>query len=309
MNLPKRKESEGFKQELKIGFAQVEVVAIAPSVDQIAKLREVEVESIKEQLYLSEKSDNEGNVWNRINIPVYVKNQETDNLDIMYYSLDDKIQTSKAGKVQYINCVGQTQWVEDESELWDSFKNFTKYEKGVAPKDFEAYASKTYRPALVGEEKLCRFLMHWAKADPYNSETNVLLDTKKLFKENFKQLQDEVKNNPDSVVVPYSVTTKDKDGELVQYQRINSDFVFPGGYMKTIRLSNFTKEKVDTLKQKAINKDKSMMPVEKYVAECCADEYGVQGYFEPCVLKDYDAEVDPLATSNPIVSTNTDTPY
>ena len=158
------------------------------------------------------------------------------------------------------------------------------------------------------EEKLYRFLMNWANADMYNVETNVLLDTKKLFKENFKQLQELTKMEFGSVIVPYSVVTRDKDGELVQSQRINSDFTFPGGYMKTLRLSNFTKEKVDTLKQKKLNKE-TLTALEKYIVECCADEYGVNGYFEPCVLKDYDPSVDPLATSNPIVGQTSDTPY
>jgi len=308
MNLPKREQTEGFKKELKIGFSQVEVLAICPSVDQIAKMREVDVESIKEQVYTSEKSDNEGNAWERLNIPVYVKNQDTGNIDIMYFSIDDKVQTSKDGKIQYINCVGQSQWVHDEKDLWDSFKSFTKYEKGVSPKDFEVLAPKTYRAALVGEEKIYKFLMAWSNADMYNRETNVLIDTKKLFKENFKQLQELTRLDLGTVIVPYSVVTRDKDGELVQSQRIDSSFILPGAYMKTLRLSTFDREKVDKLKQKKLNKE-SLTFLERFIVECCADEYGIQGYFEPCTLKDYDAEQDPLATSNPIVGETSDTPY
>lgn len=321
MNINQKESVESNK--MYVGFGLCEVIAINPTRDEIIKMREIpeaNQEKVKEPEYVKEISDDKGD-RTRVSINVYVKNVDTGDIGIIFYNIENVVRTSKdGGKTQWVNQVGSNGWADVEDNLFSSFKNFTKptsyIKDGEISEKWSAGAKvhteniiqeKVYREAYVGEADFYEsFFRNWlANLDIYNTTTDILLDTKKLFKGNFKELQQLVETSSvNPIVCCYYIATKDVEGVPQDIQRIHPSFILPGSAMKLIKNYGLTKEKMDLL----LSKDKKTLSViEKFFVNTFTGEYSVssKGYFQPLPMVEYDASQNPVFTSKAIVE---DTP-
>jgi hypothetical protein len=174
------------------GFFKAKVVAINPEKDWIDKY----YEETEEPVYNYERRGD------RIcEIHVYLQSP-TDILFKYVIELKDKEKSSKTGAFQYINCLGDTQYVNDESKLFDSFKNFEqilswkkdgeifeKYKPGAVPNEKEVVGRKQFKIAKEGEEQLLHLVKMIENPNLYDIDTNIFIDLEKLFSGNFSTLQ------------------------------------------------------------------------------------------------------------------------
>ena len=123
--------------------------------------------------------------------------------------LKDEDKVSKTNKQLFVNCVAGTQWVEDSSQLWDSFTTFEKilsWENG-RPKDKKIIGSKDHHIAKVGEDELLHLLSIVQHVDPYNTESNLFLDLDKLFEGDFTELRERIPDSPSHLIALAYVNT------------------------------------------------------------------------------------------------------
>lgn len=295
------KEFEGFAKY--VGFFKGDVVAINPDRSQLNKL--LGREDKPEDKEIDYTGDKEGVDFARVTFWLSAENH--DNLLLSHtITIKNEVRRNKSKeKIQLINQVGDTTWVEadednefNEETIFDSFKNFTnvtewllpngeispKYEFKAkpAPGAVEVLGPKKYRPALIGEEELAEFLKKWLNFEYKDPETDILLDTRKLFGGNFKILQEQVGTEVAVFFVALAYVRVDEEDGDKQYQRIFKKLL-PANFMKFINNgckfpNNFTQKKWD-----------------EFVAEC-EGEYGPDGAYVLEPLKAYDPQ-DDFATS------------
>jgi len=289
----KQKEQKEFVKELFVGFTTVKVIAVNPTREELNKLlNKDDSEDDKEIVYMG--SDAEGN--NRLRLTFWLKSIETGKLFVYSFNLTDKERKSKNGdKVQLVNQTCTTTWAPyimkgeditdkiDESLIPEWFSNFTTKEK-------EVIGPKSFRKALAGEEELAVLLRSWlGRLDFTDTSTEVLVDTKKLFKENYKELRELISLDEDGefdkdgldtpFVALFGVRTDDDDSKK-KYQQVWGKSFLPAGFMKYINNGN----KFPT--------DYTRKVWERFSKEVTADEYGFNGYTELCPLKAYNEADD-----------------
>lgn len=185
---------------LKTGFFKGKVISLNPSKEWIEELKEEEIEEFS---YIGETKDVR---W--CNLDFYIEDNK-ENIFKYIIHLRDRQRKSKAGAIQWINCIGDTQWG-DENDLWDSFKEFQKvitwekdgkvsdkYFQGAKPGEKEIIGEKKYHEALDGEEELIHIIKMIENPSIYNPDVNLFIDTDKLFKDDFSELQKIIKNGRD----------------------------------------------------------------------------------------------------------------
>lgn len=306
-------ENTGSKKQLFVGYAQCKLVGINPTKDELVKLLEVEEEhydKFKEPEYIGE--DAEGNQF--VKLTFYVKNLKTNKIDPVYFQITKKEAVSQSGKTQFVNQLGETQWVDDEDNLWDNFTSFQqvlswsytngesgeKYQPGAKPKDIKKIDDKLYRKALKGEVDVYNFIKAIFTLDVRNTETNILLDTKKLFNGNFKDLKSDVLGNlrdNSSVICCYSVKVKDDGTEV---QKVSNKFFINGTQMPLLRNAKLDGDKLQTLRMKKDAKQK-LTPVEAFFVETTDEANGIKDFFVPVEVKEYDPSENFL-TSNAVIT-------
>lgn len=192
------------------GFFKASVMTINPDKDWI----EENIGDILEKEPKYTTKTREGN--NVAIIDIYIKSPKE---DIFKHSiwLENKEKKSRSNALQYINCLGQTQWVQSEDQLWDSFKHFeevlswgkngkimAKYEVGSIPHEKHIVGNKQYKVALEGEEELIHFIKMLTSPNLFNIDTNLFIDTDKLFKGDFSSLKNILRESKDFHFVAFS---------------------------------------------------------------------------------------------------------
>lgn len=301
--------------DLYVGFAESKVVAINPD---LAKLEELgyNTEDKEEVEYCKEK---EGVKTARID--VYFEEVKTGYKFKKAFFLEDEDVTQKAKddwsdeqieafnpKTQWVNQVGDSQWVVDEKDLPKRFTHFTK--KNKSTEEVEVYGDKEYRVAKRGEADLMSFLKDWLDFNFFSANTNIFLDTKKMFNGNFKELQEQVGGEYALPTVQVlQVRTVDKDGEMNQYQSVWKESL-PGYTMKVIRTTKFSEENIQKWKNDKFHKTDN--PKGRYLkkheefAINITGEYGSKDYFELVPFKKYDDSVDTIASNDTMVKVSKD---
>ena len=324
MNVAQKETKE--TKRLLIGWSEVDVVAVNPTKEKLMKLLEIDDEEVKSKFkepeYTGEK---DGDATARV--VFYVKNKKTNQVDNVTFSLKNVEQKSKTEKSLYLNQVGETQWTDSEDNLWDSFKNFQqvltwegngevseRYFKGARPKDIKVIAPKKYRKAVVGESDLVEFIKAWLLSVDYNNvDTDLLLDTKKLFSGNFRELESLFGLNVGTVVVNYAVKNVEKDGEYKEYQTVSNKFFLSGNNAKMLRNYGLTAEKLEVIKEK-YNSDtqkKSLTPIELFFAKVTDEANGISKsdvFYTPFEQQVYDSSMNYVMTTNNVVD-STDSDY
>ena len=124
-----------------IGILKGKCISCNPTADEYYELFKEEPE--KELIYHWESRG-----VKNTRLDIYIQTPQEDIFKHSIY-LKDEDKVSKTGKFLYVNCVAASQWVEDESQLWESFTQFEKildWENG-RPKNKKIVGSKDYHVA------------------------------------------------------------------------------------------------------------------------------------------------------------------
>lgn len=124
--------------------------------------------------------------------------------------LKDEERTGKNSTYMYLNCLGEIQWCQNEDQIWESKKYFVevlswkkdgvvskKYVQGAVPNEKEIIGNKQLKIALYGEDELLHLIKMIEQPNMYNIDTNLFLDTNKLFDGDFSTLQKMIRTTTD----------------------------------------------------------------------------------------------------------------
>jgi hypothetical protein len=288
----KQREQKEFVKELFVGFTAVKVIAVNPNLDELNTIlgREAGPDQ-KEPVYLG--TDTEGH--DRLRLAFWLQDIKSGKFFVHSFNLTNKERKNKDGdKCQLVNSTCSTTWAPyikkgdnvtekvDESVVQDWFLNFTTKEK-------EVIGPKKWRKALAGEEELATLLRSWlGRLDFMDTETEVMVDTKKLFKENYKELRelisldDEGNFGAEGIDTPFVAllgVRTDPDDATKKYQQVWNKAFLPNSFMKYINNGN----KFPT--------DYSKKVWKKFTDEVTG-EYGFDGYTELAAIAEYDEAKD-----------------
>lgn len=286
----KSKQEKGdFVKELYVGLTSVRVAAINPTRAQLNKLlgKVEEGEEKDEFKYLD--TDKDGNT--RLRLAFWLYDEENDKYFVQSIMLTDEVRKSKDGKkVQIINSTCGTSWVpfkEDkdgeltseanEDLIQDWFLQFTDRNTK------EVTGDKKWRMALRGEEELATLLRAWVSMDWNDPETDVMVDMKKLFQENLKELRDIVGSEEYSrpFVILTGVKTSEEDSTK-KYQQVFNKAYLPAGFMRYIKAGN------------KMPSDYTKTVWKKFTTEV-GDQYGFTCFHKLKPLEVYNEKEDPVA--------------
>lgn len=266
----KKREQKDFVNTKYVGLFEAEVVAINPNVEEFNEILGIELkEDSKATEYLGESK--EGNTYLRLNF--WLKNTKTDEIfsSPASFFLEDKDRENKDGtKKQYINTIGVCTWADDPNNLPNWFKE------------------RDYRVAHVGEEELYEFLRMWLGDLNYrDAETVLSIEWKKLMKGNVKDLKDQIDGEYSVHVGALgTVVTREKDGEVKEYQGVYNKAFLPAYAIKNFRLIDYSDPNI--LANVRAKETRDLKAHEKFVVKVTG-EYGCADVF---VLKDLE-EYDP----------------
>ena len=291
----KAKEKKEFSDRiLYTGFASVKVVAINPTRAELNKVlgnQEDVAEDKEEFKYLDE--DKDGN--KRLRLAFWLYDEENDKYFVQNITLIDEERKSKDGKkVQIINSTCGTSWVPfkenakgeltdevEESLIQDWFLQFTDKETN------KVLGTKKWKKALRGEEELGIFLRTWLNMQWGDPETEILVDTKKLFQENQKDNLKEFKNTigdeefSNQFVILLGVRTSEEDSSK-KYQEIFKKAYLPSRFMRYIKAGNKISSDYDKKVWKKFTDD-------------VKDQYGFTCFHKLKPLEIYNEKEDPVS--------------
>lgn len=313
MNVEKEQSGNGEKVYY-TGVSPVSVLMFSPTREQLNKLlnfepteEQNELDYIKEDVEVKTK-DAEGNevslYANQVYVDVWVEEVKFKKKHKIRFTITNTPRVSQSGKTQYINQIGQTTWVDDESNLPQWFTHFKLTDKN--DKSNVTYVNKTFRKCLMGEDNLYEFLVNWLDFNPFKETNDVFLDNKKLFKGDFSQLNSLVPEFEDKTIAcAFGVRTKtdENSGEDKKYQSISPKFFFKGKNMKAYRnnlATNFEHLEAD--------KGKGIYDLKQFIKNVSDSEYGIQDYFINREIDIYDPTVDPVNSEKAVIS-DTDSSY
>jgi hypothetical protein len=254
----KRENTGSGEYAKKVGLFESRVIAINPSIEEYKDKLGIELkEDSKSIEYLGESKD--GNTYLRLDFWLEeVKNQ--DKFKISFF-LEDKERENKDGtKKQYINTIGNCSWAEDANDLPEWF------------------SKRENRVAYVGEEELYEFMRVWlGELDYRDAETVLQLEWKKLMKGNVKDLREQIEGEwCTNFISLATIITREKDGEVKEYQNVYNKAFLPAYTMKQFRLVDYSNPKV--LSDLQSKKSKDLKPHERFVLKVTG-EYGCKDFY------------------------------
>jgi len=273
----------------RIGIFEGRVIAINPTADEYKSVVGYDLkEDSKECEYLSENSD--GNTVLRINVWLEdiktsnrVDPERPDRYKVTFFLENKERENKDLTKKQYINNIGTCTWADDPNNLGQWFKD-----------------SGDYRVAYAGEEELYNFKRTWLSQLDYKKNVDGFLsEWKKLMKGNVKDLRDEINGEfCGNIGALATINTKEKDGEIREYQSIFNKAFLPTYALKNFRLIDYTNPKViEGIKAK---KPKDQKAHEKFVL-AVTGEYGTKDSYILKDIKDFDPN-DFLVSSDKVIS-------
>lgn len=300
---------EGTKRQVKeytqeIGVFEGKVIGINPDKEELENILQTEIE--KEPVYITQKTADKAN---GIRISVWLKdvNSEEDKVYNCSFFLQNEARLNKEKtKVQFINSVGQTSWGladENGSDLPQWFTHFVDNRTGAVGE------AKVVRKALVGEEELMGFIKSWLKFDLYDHNTDILLNTDKLFKDNVKELTEQIGGEYDQTVIAMatvrSVTKESESGEpiTVNYQSVYNKAFASGFAFKFLKGVEFTEDKIKKIREKP---NKKLENFERFILAITDSQYGCKDSYFIGVKKPFDANAHVVATDKVLDSSGAD---
>ena len=281
----KTKQTIETTKEFYVGLTSVRVAAINPTRAQLNKMlgKVDEGDEEKDEFKYLDK-DKDGNT--RLRLAFWLYDEENDKYFVQSIILTDVIRKNKDNnKVQIINSTCGTSWIpidedgEPASDLiQDWFLQFTDKNKQVI-------GEKKWRMAIRGEEELGILLRAWLSFDWYDPETDVMVDTKKLFQENLKELRDMVGSEEFTrpFVILTGVKTSDEDPSK-KYQQVFNKAYLPASFMRYINAGN------------KMPSEYTKKAWKKFTDEA-KDQYGFTCYHKMVPLTIYNESEDPVSTN------------
>lgn len=180
------------------GFFKAKILSINPNEDELKEiLGEGEVE-IPEYTY-SKRTGTRIAV-----IDIYMSDNSDEIFKYTIYLEDKPKESRNSGAKLYINQSGDTQWTDNEDNLWDSFKQFQSvvdwklldgsisqyYKMGAKPNEIVITGDKEYHICKIGED----FLVHLNKMlyDKPSKTENFFVDIDKLFDGDFDEFKNDI---------------------------------------------------------------------------------------------------------------------
>ena len=251
MEVGKQREKINVKKY--VGNGNFSVVAINPTREELEEILDKELENEIE--YVKTKSDGKTMAiiafWAEEELT-----KEKFKIDFILTN-ENAFSSDKANpKALYINQIGDTQYVDNEDSLFESFKNFTKivdwkspagqiskkYSSGAKPNEVEILGEKEFRQAKVGERELYNFIRNWMSGTDFNEpSTNLFVDFDLLMEGDVSELQGFVGSKIVNSVVGSAIVETDKEDSDVQYQKVSKKAFLPGDYFKYIKLGSIPK--------------------------------------------------------------------
>lgn len=276
----------------KVGLFEASVIAINPTIEQYKDILGIELkEDSKATEYLGESRD--GN--STVRISVWLKDVKSEqNFNVSYYVEDKERENKNGDKKQYINQLGMCSWAADEDGLAQWFKGTPDN-----PKD--------YRVAYVGEEELYEFLRNWlCELDYSKNDTILSLDWKKLIRGNVKEMTSQINGEwSGNFVAMATIVTKEKDGEIKEYQSVYNKAFLPDYSLKQFRLKENDYDNASKITSLLSKKSKDLRLHEKFVVKV-SGEYGCKDYYIFKDLQDYDPEMNIVASDKVIANDDAD---
>lgn len=258
-------EEGSFKK--KVGIMLCEIIKINPDSQWFSDNGMELKEGSKATNYLG--VSDEGN--RTVRLDFWVKEKKSGQLYKVGYYLEDTVALTQSGdKTYYINSQGNSSCVADESELKDWFK---KYD---------------IRKAKKGEKELYNFLRAWLSDLDFRKDGTVLeLDMEKLFKGNFKAISEQINGEyAQPVVLPLTIKTVQKEGDVKEYMEIYNKAVTPHYNMKYFENKTYSEEYLDKLRDREAKKEK-IKGHEEFIKNL-AGNYGTKNFYSLKPLHDYD---------------------
>ena len=281
----KKRENTGNSDFTKrVGLFEAKVIAINPTLEQFESQLGMEVkEDSKIAEYLG--TSKEGNTTLRVDI--WFEDVKTgDKLKTSFF-LEDKERENKEGtKKQYINEVGICTWAEDPNNLPDWF------------------AERDYRVAYLGEEDLYNFLRIWLGNLDYRDSSTVLqLEWKKLMKGNVRDLKDQINGEfCTNIGALATIITRDKDGEVKEYQGVYNKAFLPAYALKNFKLIDYSSDEI--LIQLKSKQSKDLKAHERFVLNVREATYGCKDYFTLKEAVEYDSSANFAASETTLTSSD-----
>lgn len=283
-----KEQKPDYVKEFYVGLASVKVVAINPTRAELNKLLGMGEEGEEKEEFKYLDTDKDGNT--RLRLSFWLYDEETGKHFVQSIYLIDEERKSKDGKkVQIVNSVCDTTWVPlmegkdgeltDEADTTFTQEWFMKF----LSKEKEVLGDKKVRNALRGEEELCNLLRAWLSMDWYDADTEVMLDTKKLFKENLKELRDLIGDErySRSFIALLGVNTSEDDSSK-KYQEIFRKAYLPSSFMRYIKAGN------------KFPSDYTKKTWKKFTDEVNGD-YGFSCFHKLAPLSKYNEKEDPVS--------------
>lgn len=267
----KRREQKDFSK--KVGLFEASVIAVNPDAEEYKDLLGIDLkEDSKATEYLG--TSNEGNPYVRVDVWLE-EVKEKERFKVTFFLENKERENKDMTKKQYINAVGACCWADDPNNLPSWF------------------VARDYRVAYVGEEDLYKFMRTWlGNLDYRSAETTLDLDWKKLLKGNVKDIRDQIGGEwCTNVVAMATVNTKEKDGEVKEYQTVYNRGFLPPYSLKNFRLVDYSNDLV----QANLKKKKELKPHERFVLDLIG-EYGCKDFFYLKDMKEYDPNDNLVAT-------------
>ena len=274
----KKEYTDSQSYSRKVGLFEAKVIAVNPDTEQYKELLGIEATD-KALEYLGTSRDENTflriDIWleeikslQRFRVTFFLENKERENKDFT--------------KKQYINTIGTCAWADDPNNLPDWFKK------------------REYRVAFTGEEEFYSFMRVWLGNLDYSKDVTTLdIDWKRLMKGSVKDVREQIDGEwSTNVVALATISVKEKDGEIKEYQGVYNKGFLPSYSLKQFRVVDYSDEKVlQTLKNK---KPKDLKPHERFVLNVTNPEYGCREYFILKDLQEYNPEDNIVASDKPI---------
>ena len=267
----KKRENQEFVK--KVGLFTGRVIAINPSEEEYESVLGITLDENRALEYLGERDGN-----TTLRIDVWTEDKEGDKRKVSFFLEDKERSNKEETKKQYINGVGVCSWADDPNNLPDWFK------------------SRQYRVAHTGEEELYEFLRTWlGKLDYRDAETVLEIDWKKLMKNNLSDIREQIDGeycNDEGVGLMGVIITKEKDGEIKEYQGVYNKGCLPPYSLKYFRLIDYSKE--EERAKLLSKKPKDLKIHEKFVLKVYSEFGGCRDYFELKDLHEYNPADNPV---------------
>lgn len=291
-----------------IGVFVGKVVAINPTGEQIKELYEMESAPEKEPEYTGEKDmevpthlDEAGQVIKVTKtvkfcrIDFYIRDTKTNKADKKAFFLWDSPFVKKdLSKQQFINSQGKTAWVDDVANLPMKFTH-------LLDKQGHALEDLSYHASIRGESDLIEFLDMWLAIDKKKAY-DMSIDTGKLFRGNFRELQGLIESELASLIMGVKTVRAVEGPDGIQFWQDMWKKFLPAFAAKFFQQVDFTPEKLREISDKErMLKDKILAKSqiqqsdwlpnwEKFALEITDEDYGCKDSFSLKMAHDFDQE-------------------